>query len=201
MFLFSLVDFLAMCGVLSYLLLIGKLLQHMDRSIDLTAGRALPITITFLGLLMKMYKLLLAALRAVALLLGFVMIIHMYTFHIFKFINFLRLSVSTSPAVGRGVCFGQNNFEIHFSKMRWATRPPNVLLISDDGAADCNRFKRYLFSINRRTSSAFRVFTSQVRQFDAFGICVFSGGRCRRINSPSFCPISSVISSMLVFCA
>ena len=50
---------------------------------------------------------------------------------------------------------------------------------------------RSLFS----TSLASMVFTSHECQFSAFGICVFRIGQCSRINSPSFSPISSLMSS------
>ena len=102
---------------------------------------------------------------------------------------------------GVGYIFRKNLFENHFSKNGWATLRPNGDLISEDGAADCPRCKHYWFTISRRTSSAFRVLTSQVRQFVSFGICVFRGGRCLRINSPSFRPISSSISSLFLLCA
>ena len=84
----------------------------------------------------------------------------------------------------------------------WLTAPPRVILILGDGFHACSR--KHAPKAGRRTATehhrncfstslASTAFTSHLRQFSAFGICVFSTGRYYRMYSPSLRPISSLI--------
>lgn len=103
-----------------------------------------------------------------------------------------------------GVYFGIKIFRFSNRGYIWPKLPPRVIFIWGNGFHACSRKHapkagRRTATENHRncfsTSLASTAFTSHLRQFSAFGICVFSTGRYYRMYSPSLMPISSSIAA------
>lgn len=109
-----------------------------------------------------------------------------------------------------GVYFGIKIFRFSNRGIMWLTLPPRVIFIWGNGFHACShkhapKAGRRTTTENHRncfsTSLASTAFTSHLRQFSAFGICVFSTGRYYRMYSPSLMPISSSTSAYLLLLA
>ena len=136
-----------------------------------------------------------------------------------SFIQLSHISISTIKydsfdcetsfidCVGGGVVYGIKIFRFSNRGIMWLTLPPRVIFIWGNGFHACSRkhaskavgrTKREEVELHRNcfsTSLASTAFTSHLRQFSAFGICVFSTGRYYRMYSPSLLPISSSTSA------
>lgn len=139
-----------------------------------------------------------------------------------SFIQLSHISISTIKhdsfecetsfidCVGRGLVYRIKIFRFSNRGIMWLTLPPRVFFILGDGFHACSRKHapkagRRTATENHRncfsTSLASTAFTSHLRQFSAFGICVFSTGRYYRMYSPSLLPISSSTSAYLLLLA